>query len=226
MNRYNMFFQVHKGLREMLYQTATRLQQTDFTNAAESNAIAFQVNAILNLFDAHADTEDHFVLTALETHEPSVATLFEEEHVQDHALSKHLKTFLTMLQHTNNDAERNEIGSAIRLAFVEFLVFNLKHMAKEENVLNNLLWKYYTDEQLQAITQQILAHLQPNTLQQFSTWMMRALSNNEIVAWLKEVKNNAPDFVFDAMLALAEKELPGSRWYTVQGEITEGAMLA
>ncbi|CAN5758789.1 hypothetical protein BH11BAC3_BH11BAC3_11860 [soil metagenome] len=226
MNRYNMFYQVHKGLREMLYQTATRLQQTDFTNAAESTAIASQMTDILELFDAHAHTEDNFVLTALEAHEPSVASLFEEEHVQDHTLSKHLKSLLTMLQHSIANAERNEIGSAIRVAFVDFLVFNLKHMAKEEKVLNNLLWQYYSDEELHGITQKILAHLQPDTSLQYSTWMMRALSNSEIIAWLKEIKNNAPDFVFDGMLRVAEKELSGSRWSAVQEEITEGAMLA
>ena len=36
MNRYNIFYQVHKGLRELLYNTASRLQQTDFTNAEET----------------------------------------------------------------------------------------------------------------------------------------------------------------------------------------------
>ena len=56
--------------------------------------------------------------------------------------------------------------------------------------------------------------------------MMRGLSCTEIINWLKEVKNNAPDFVFNGMLRLAEKELTSNRWNTVQEGITEGAMLA
>lgn len=226
MKRYNVFYQVHKGLREMLYQTASQLQHTDFVKTDETLAVATQMTAVLALFDQHAHTEDNFILTAIEVYEPAVATLFEEEHVQDHVLSNKLTNLLNMLQAVNEPCERNELGSAIHYAFIEFLVFNLKHMAKEEDVLNNLLWKYYSDDQLQALTQKILAYLQPDALQQYSAWMMRGLSCNEIIIWLKEVKNNAPDFVFNGMLCLAENELTINRWNAVQEGITEGAMLA
>jgi hypothetical protein len=118
------------------------------------------------------------------------------------------------------------MGSAIRLAFSEFLVFNLQHMAKEELLLNNLLWEYYTDDQLQSITQKIIAHLPQDTIRKNNTWMMRGLSNNEIIAWLKNIKNHVPEFVFDTMLTQAKSELTAHRWGIVQEEITEGALLA
>jgi hypothetical protein len=99
-------------------------------------------------------------------------------------------------------------------------------MAKEEKVLNQLLWNYYTDEELHGITQRIIAQIAPEQMQEYSTWMMRALSNNEIIGWLKSIKDNAPDFVFNNMLALAEKELPESRSQIILSNITEGALLA
>jgi hemerythrin-like domain-containing protein len=226
MQRYNLFYMVHKGLREMLYTTASRLQQIDFTEVEETEPALTQVQKVLFLFDKHANTEDDFALTAIEAYEPSVVTLFEEEHVQDHELSNRMRSLLIMFQSLTTDDEKLQLGSAIRAAFTEFLTFNLKHMAKEESVLNNLLWRYYSDEELQGITQKIIAQIPADKKHLYSTSMMRALSNNEITNWLKEVKNNAPEFVFNSMLGIAEKELPEQRLFQVLGNISEGAMLA
>lgn len=226
MHRYNIFYLVHKGLRQMLYQTAGQLQQTDFSNADEAATLLLQMEDVLNLFDEHAATEDHFILPAIENYEPAAATLFEEEHMQDHALGNRLRALLNMFHHAVSSDEKKEMGSAVRLAFTEFLVFNIQHMAKEEQLLNNLLWRHYTDEQLESVTGQILAHLPANTIIKNNAWMMRALSNNEIAGWLKKVKDQAPEPVFEQLLCLAEKELPPHRWRNLQEDMTEGAMLA
>ena len=62
MQRYNIFYQVHKGLRQMLYSTAGKMLQTDFIDSKETASVLAQVSDVLDLFDSHADTEDHFVL--------------------------------------------------------------------------------------------------------------------------------------------------------------------
>jgi len=226
MQRYNIFNQVHKGLRELLYQTASLVQQTDISTPSEREALLGQVNTVADLFDKHAHTEDSFILPALTQYEPSVCTLFEEEHVQDHALGEKLRSILKGIENATSVEDITTWGAVLRPVFVEFMVFNLNHMAKEEEVLNKLLWRYYSDEDLHGITQQIIAHQPPEALQLFSAWMMKGLSNNEISAWLKEVKTTAPDFIFNGLLALAEKELPASRWRTIQENIMEGALMA
>jgi hemerythrin-like domain-containing protein len=226
MERYNIFYQVHKGLREMLYQAASRLQQTDFNYAEEASLVVTELREILDLFDKHADTEDNYILPLAEAYEPSVVNLFAEEHVQDHLLSSRIRRLLNSFNQplaTGSTAERD---NALRVAFVEFMVFNLCHMAKEETVLNNILWRYYTDDQLKEVTQKIVAVIPPGILNKYNTWMMRGLSNNEIIYWLKGVKNSAPEFVFAGLLGLAEELLPRKRWMMVQEGITEGAMVA
>ncbi len=226
MQRYNIFYLVHKGLRQMLYQTSSHLQQTDFTNADETAVLQQQITEVLDLFDEHAGIEDHFIIPAIENFEPTVASLFEEEHLQDHSLANRMRALLNMFHHAVSSDEKLEMGSAIRLAFSEFLVFNIQHMAKEERLLNNFLWQHYTDGQLESVTQQIITHVPPETALKNNTWMMRGLSNNEICGWLKKIKNQAPEPVFEKMLCLAEKELVPNRWRTVQEDMTEGALLA
>ena len=66
----------------------------------------------------------------------------------------------------------------------------------------------------------------PETLQQYSTWMIRALSNNEISGWLKELKATAPDFIYEGLKNLAQKELPQQRWNFIRQSIGETAIAA
>lgn len=226
MQRYNIFYQVHKGLRQMLYTTAGKMLQTDFINTAETTVLMAQVTEVLDLFDGHADTEDNFVLPAVTAYEPAAAAAFEQEHVEDHALGNRLRALLNMFHHAVSSEEKNEMGSAIRLAFTEFLVFNLKHMAKEESYLNNILWNNYTDEQLHGITTRIMANLSPEKIKKNQRWMMLGLSNTEITAWLNIVKREVPAFVFNGLLATGEKELPAQRWNAIRENIHADELLA
>jgi Hemerythrin HHE cation binding domain len=225
MTRYNIFYQVHKGLRVMLYETATLIQQSDFVNAAEAAEALNQTEDVLNLFDKHANTEDTLVFSSIQPYEPAVVDELEKEHMKDHELGQRLRGLITAFEKTVSVESKMEVAAAINKSFVEFMVFNLEHMAKEENIINKALWKHYTDEQLHMITQKIVGSMPPEAMAMFSKWMMRGLSNDEISGWLKEVKNNAPDFVFNGLMETAANELADSRWIQVQENLTEGAMV-
>lgn len=226
MKRYNIFYQIHKGLRAMLYDTAQKLLTTDFANEDEAGEAIDRINEVIVLFDKHAHSEDSFILTAIEAHDPTVATLFIDEHIMDHELGNRLINLVKIYGSLELDETREELGSAIRLAFTEFLVFNLQHMAKEEKELNQKLWKFFSDEDLHNITGAIIANIPADLMQPYNIWMMRGLSNSEIIHWLKQIKNDAPEFVFNGMLELAEAELEKERFALVAGALTEGAMLA
>ena len=226
MKRYNIFNQIHKGLRALLYETIIKLQQTDFTDAEDADEAVQQVKIILDLFDEHAHTEDTFILPAIVEYEPSVVDVFAQEHVKDLALSNKLNGLLQAFSLTISPDAKREIGTAISNAVFEFMLFNLEHMKKEEDVLNKLLWRYYTDEVLHGITMNIIANVPADKMPLYNKWMMRGLSNTEIINWLKQVKNNAPEFVFNSHVDLAVNELSEYRWQKVQEQLTEGAMLA
>ncbi len=219
--RYNTFYQVHKALRAMLYETATELQRTDFNSGEEVISLLANITTVVDVFDKHAYNEDHFVFPAVEQYEPSVVDSFEQEHVRDHELSTQLRTLINIYSSLKTDEERIQLGSALRKAFVDFLVFNLVHMAKEEDIINNLLWRYYTDEQIRAIEKQIIAIQAPESTAVVWKWMLRGLSNKEITNWLRAVEKNAPGFVFNNLVATAEKELPRDRFQLVTEELTE-----
>lgn len=226
MKRYNIFYEVHKGLRAMLYETALQIQQTDFINSEEVDQTIEQIKNLVELFDKHAHSEDQFVFAAVQPYEPAVVDAFEQEHVIDHALGENLYNLLAALTNALSDDDKFRIGQQFYRAFIEFMIFNLQHMAKEEDIVNRLLWRNYTDEQLKTITGNILANIPQMQMAQFNRWMMRGLSNNEIAGWLKDVKNTAPDHVFQSLIQMAELQLTVHRLQLVQEAITEGAMVA
>jgi hemerythrin-like domain-containing protein len=226
MQRYNIFYQVHKGLRALLFETAIFLQQVDFTREVEIEEVKVRINELICLFEGHAHTEDHFILPAIETYEPSIADAFEGEHKEDAQLSRRLKDVLRGLLDTDNDYDRAEFGKSINLLFVEFVVFNLAHMAKEESVLNKFLWRYYGDDELKQITKEIIAEHKTEDIKRFNKWMLRGLNNNEIIVWLKNIKDNAPCYVFQELIQQASEEINSERWMQIQEQLTEGVQLA
>jgi hypothetical protein len=226
MKRYNIFYEIHKGLRAMLYETAIQIQQTDFSNSDEAELILTQIKILIELFDKHAHSEDRFVFAALQACDPAVVDAFEQEHVQEHALGENLNRLITTFSDALPDDDKLQTGKLLYQAFIEFMIFNLQHMCKEEDIINKLLWRNYTDEQLKGITANILVNISALQMTQFTRWMMRGLSNQEIAGWLKEVKNTAPDFVFQALMQTANEELNIHRLQLIQEAITEGAMVA
>ncbi len=226
MQRYNMFTQVHKGLKALLYETALNIQHADFWNVDEADCVVQQVHEVISLFDKHAFSEDSFVFPAVERYEPAVADLFEKEHVMDHKLGQQLEQALIRYTVLPTLTEKAEAGCEIRNAYNRFMIFNLEHMAKEEDVLNPILWRYYSDAELHRLTNAIVAAIPPDYMAKYSRWMLRGLNNPEITVWLREVEKSAPEHVFQALFSQAEQELPAGRFRHVLEGLTEGAMLA
>ncbi len=139
MTRFNMFNQIHKALRALLYDTSLILQQTWFGDADEAEISLDKVKMVVDIFDKHAQHEDNYVLPAIQQYEPSLVDTFELEHIRDHEMSERLRGLLIVFSMAQKSQVKLETGQAIILAFQEFMIFNLQHMAKEEAVLNKVL---------------------------------------------------------------------------------------
>jgi len=223
--RINIFNQIHKGLRALLYESSLLLQQTDFLDDQEMQTAVTRVTMVADLFDDHAHHEDKFILPAIQEHEPSIVDAFEREHAMNIKLTRALKNCLQALQMAST-VVRPEMANVLYKTFVQFMVFNLEHMSKEETILNKILWRYYSDGEILAIQKNILASLTPWSATNGSRWMMRGLNNPEIVGWLKSVEESAPEAAFQKLFAIAERELPERRFRHVLETLTEGVMLA
>lgn len=212
--RYNVFNQIHKGLRGLLYDTALAIQQTDFSQDSAASAIE-KVNLVVDLFDEHAHHEDTYLLPIVLKHNAPLVEDFEKDHEIDHKLSESLREQTVAWSKATTKAERIAIGQSLFYAFNEFIAFNLYHMNKEENVLLYTLWQHYTDAELLAVQRTIVESIKPEILMIESKWMMRSLNNTEIIEWLTGIKNGAPAEVYEMYTRLAQQELDTDRWTAV-----------
>lgn len=216
--RYNVFNQIHKGLRGMLYDTALCIQQTDFTQP-EAESTVNQLEQVLHFFDEHAKNEDQFILPHIRQHNARLIDELEKDHDIDHRLTETLLDHIKDWRATDTAVPRETIGQRIGYAFNEFIAFNLYHMNKEENVLMYLLWKHYTDAEIRQMEAQILQSIPLPTLLAESRWMMRSINDKEVIAWLSGVKQEAPAPVFDTFLGIANDELSLERLIKVHAAL-------
>lgn len=210
----------------MLYDTGLALQLTDFTDNHESEAALKKLDLVLDTFLKHAAHEDHFILPVVEKHSKELMQEFDQEHEKDEFMTHRLHSLVNAFRQSSSDQAKMENGEKIFRAFNEFIAFNLYHMNKEEEKLNAILWSHYTDEQILDIQRELVKSITPEENMVVSQWMMRGISDPEIVNWLKAIKNEAPYFVFQGIIGLAEQVLPAARWSKIQSGLSEGLQLA
>jgi hypothetical protein len=219
LKRHNSFRLVHKGLRLLMYSTATRLQQANLASRSDGSAVMEQVQLVLNLFESHAHGEDHYFNEPLEKINPDVSTLFQKEHEEDHRLSAVLHDQLKVWFDARSDEDREIIGNRIFYTFNEFVAFNLYHMNKEEIMLNQALWNAYSDEQIRSIEQELVKNIPPAKMMSYAKWIFGGINDAEATEWLTGIQMNAPAEVFSAFKQIAAQTLPPERWESIQANL-------
>jgi hypothetical protein len=221
LRRYNVFNQIHKGLRLMMFNTGTAIQQTDFTDVDQAAPIIQQLEEVLNFFDQHADHEDTYILSNVTIHNSVLVDELEQDHGDDHSLVQNLLHHIFNWKLAKDKEAMRKAGEQIHYLFNDFIAFNLYHMNKEERALNEVLWKNYSDLQILGMEQEILNSISPEDLIAESKWMMRAINNEEVIEWILGVKNGAPAEVYNTFLNMAKQELPEKRWSKIRS-VVEG----
>lgn len=216
MERYNTFNIIHKGLRAALYQTAQQLQQTDFTEDEQAEEALNSVREIVLLFEGHAHKEDTFILPMINEYEPSVVASFNAEHEEDEKLGIELNSAVEKVGNSSTLPEKIASGRELTESFVRFMVFNLEHMAKEEDIINKILWRYYSDDEIKAVSSQISASTPPWMQDFYAKWILRGINNSETAVWIKAVEKGVPPVVFQTLLQKAEQELPAGRFQKIR----------
>jgi hypothetical protein len=219
LERYNSFNLIHKGLRALLFETGITLMRTDFADVTEGNRAIEAVMTVAELFNDHALHEDTHILPAVARFEPSLQQEFEEEHEEDEELANKLSALSQQYIHALTAESRADIGKQVLYTYYEFTAFNLYHMNKEEKKLNAALWENYSDQDIQAIQQKIVAGISPAMMALDGKWMMRGINDVEVKGWLQQVKKTAPDPVFRQLIAMGESELGEIRWNRVQHQV-------
>ena len=219
MLRYNIFNMIHKALRGKLYDTALTLQQTWFADTADAAAAFEKVNEVIEAFEKHGHHEDTILMPFIEQFQSSTIASFEKEHVDDRIMGHNLKHLQNIYLAAQSKEERIIAGSAITKAFIDYMIFNLQHMQREEIELNRLLWDHYSDDEILKINEQIIASIPPEEMATSAQWFMQAINSEEAKNWLIAVKQTAPEHIFASLFELTETAIPERFRATVQDAV-------
>lgn len=217
--RHNTFYMIHKALRAMMYDCALAIQNTDFTNPDEARRTFEKLKTVISQFDDHADHEDKFVMPPIEKFDAKTVEEFESEHVTDRRLGKSMMDLISGYDSLKTDDEKKICGLKLLYLFNEFVGFNLYHMNNEEDILNKILWANYSDKEILEMEGKIVQSIPPDKMMISIEWMFRGCSNNDLLSFLKPVKQNLPPPAFEAIMNVGKNVLSPERFKLVSSEL-------
>lgn len=223
--RYNLFNLIHKGLRHLMYDTALKIQVADFSTLVGAGPVITQVEQVLFFFEQHAHHEDNEILPLVNRFDPALVIDFENQHEEDYLLGSEISKAVNLWKIAEGAVARLSAGRKIFYAFNDFVAFNLSHMNKEEELINAVLWKNYSDEELHGVTQRIIQKIKPQILFEQSRWMMKSINVREAMDWLMGVKVSAPGEVFRMYLKMAHEEMPADKWLTIKESLFDETLI-
>ena len=228
-NRENLFRPIHKGIRSMLYELGLRLGIADFTNVAETNAIARQLkedlvvsvsNCILCLLKAHSHHEEQDFFPAVRPFDKDVVDLMMVEHGE---ITRHVylvgKTCDELLSLTD-PARRIEVGDRLALEANDLFALYLAHLNNEEATMVPIMWERFSDEELRALRARFYNTIPLPRFEEWMRWTIPALNRHELVILLSGMRTDPPPNRYADMVRLSRELLGPERWPAVETQLS------
>lgn len=207
--RYDIYAIIHKALRSFMFDTLSRIGSMDRDDDAQVAAGLIQVRELAHLCRLHLDKENHFVHPAMEARVPASTAHVAADHVEhEHAIVE-----LCALADAADSASGDARDDALRTLYRHLALFtgeNLLHMDCEETEHNAVLWSAYSDAELAALEQSIVAAIAPGDKMLVMRWLLVGMNRQERAAMLADMRDHAPAPVFAGVMALAGATLPAA----------------
>jgi hypothetical protein len=173
-SRYDLFRNIHKGIRAMLFDLVSKSGRTDFTDAEDVASLIGATRDIFELLESHAHAEDTFTMPLVRKIAPELAMTFDDAHEDQERRLPGLLAALESLDPRSLDAAQHGHRFVVQLSRIAGEL--LTHMADEEVELNAALWSHFTDETLAEVEKQIVGSISPDKVARFVRWMVPALN--------------------------------------------------
>ena len=221
--RYDIYAGIHKALRLLMTRTLVRVGATDPADATEVAATLAEVDGLLGLCELHLADENGFIHPALERARAGSAARIAAEHVHHAEAIADLRDLAALAAHSA-DAARAAALTRLYHALALFVADNLQHMNYEETAHNALLWSAYTDAELAAIEQAIVASIPPQAMAAALHAFFPALNAPERAAMAAGMRaSGMPADAFAGVLGIAERTLAAGDFAKLQRDLARAA---
>lgn len=217
--RFDMYMQIHKGLRSLMAATLVEVGRMDWQDPAERDATLARLGKLLEVCRGHLEHENQFVHTAIERRMPGAAGQTEADHLEHVAAIDQLRRRIDALRQASGDAA----GAAALALYRELAVFvaeNFLHMQVEESRNNASLWSAYSDEELVEIHDALVASIPAEEMSYLLGLMLPAMAPAERVQMMLGMKAGMPAEAFSGVLEVVRQALSDRDWAKLSASVS------
>ena len=216
--RHSTYRATHKAIRHLLFSASTQVGVTDFADGGVTAKTLETIDALIFVLWEHRSREDASIHPPLESRAPGVTARFAEDHEEDEALSAELEQLIAQIRSAIGD-QRVALGIRLHERLNAYIGIYLGHLYREETELQQALWDNFTEEELLAMSRELVATIPPDRRGYLLKVMCSSCGPDDIAPILGGIKANAPPEIAQLALKLAEENLPSSIWAKVQSRI-------
>lgn len=209
--RMDMYSGIHKAVRACMADTLVALGRVDVDDLAELEAGIARVTALMDFCESHLRHENEHVHRAIEARAPGAAEAVAHDHEEHAAHIARLRELARLLQQ-GRPAVRPAAAQQLYRELSLFVAENLRHMHVEETAHNAVLWARYTDAELVAIHDALVASIPPEEMMGISRWMLPAMNPAERLMLLADIQSKVPPEALQAMLDVVRPHLDEREW--------------
>jgi hemerythrin-like domain-containing protein len=216
LRKTDLFTFIHKSIRSMIYNAASKLQTADFADKKEVKNLMTSLRYDLQLLHEHGENEDNIIFPEIAEQEPQMIQELNKEHQNLETKLNNILTLIEKIEQTNSIEERMLLGNSLNSLFNDFIADYLAHMNHEESTVLEASFKYLTDEELIAIRTRIQSNVPQDRYTVWMNWMLRSLNNSELIGLLSSMKMSAPSNVFQSILDITKSVIDSERWHKMK----------
>ncbi|QEY18706.1 hypothetical protein D0C16_23605 [Cellvibrio sp. KY-GH-1] len=209
-SRYNIYTLIHKGLRASLCQNLVDLGKLDDTDA---EAVAHQLEitgSLLNFCRDHLEHENNFIHPVIQSPDKNPLQTIDD-HYEHETVIDELQHKIALIKNLHS-TDRTKALESFYGSFSLFVAENFTHMRVEETHNVELLWKYFSDEEIHSIEQKLVASLTPEENLRCLLMILPNITHMERTTFLQGFRHAAPADVFNGTLAMLKPLLTGKDW--------------
>lgn len=204
--RYDPYVMIHKGIRALITDTLLRAGRMDPFDDDDTTEVVGRIRDLARLAESHAHHEERFIHAAMEARAPGSTDHAEDDHrTHREALARLVAGCDAVVRRTG--AARAGAALDLYRALALYVAKDLVHMHAEETENNAVLWGTYSDAELVALTERLVAAVPPEENAIFARWMASASAPAERAQLLANARGKMPPPAFAGMLEAIVSEL-------------------
>ena len=209
--RFDMYSGIHKALRACMADTLLAVGRMDPADEQELAQVSERVLQLLGMCGGHLSHENEFVHAAIEARAPGASDRIAHEH-EEHG--QHIARLAERVALLRGTAPERRHAAALQLyrALGLFIADNFQHMHVEETAHNAVLWARYTDAELVALHDELVAAIPPQEMMAVARWLVPFMSPLERFHLLADMRAMAPQAVFEAIMEAVRPHLTTQEW--------------